>query len=454
MSGKKRGYAFDIDAWIQFHLLRLAAFHRETTKADIAVLAEIIQRYHGKFGNGWASHEHLGSMAGIHKTSVIRSKRNLERLGFITIVQAGRRGSATVYRPNFDLVAEKGSKDATETKGSYPATQTHDFGIKDATLSAEYGSMDATPSYLPDRPTRAESQIDRDDCAPATPPPTVGLVATAADGAQDGFEELWKAYSYPQRKSEARAAYIKAAPDAESHERMVAAARTWRERWAEQGKADAPRFTLAKWIEREEFECDPPAPYQQKERKAKATKPKASPANDNAKAQSEPVRIIAVEEIGNPFNDWSIRLTVDDNYFRTQTFELKVINEAGNGPDAKVYSAITDIADGYSNFLGCRLLVETQGDRIAAVKAAKPEARRVQISEADSTDRQTVSAVLEDYDGKPEGRLKLNEDRLAALCEVLGISNITDTDELLWQEFVIDERGQFVSVAEHEKDAA
>lgn len=397
--------------------------------------------------------------------------RDLCEWGWLFELEKGAGRTASRFMPNFTLfdIAEKGNfsqflngeisfsvnplgirkgfEICVHPMGNSRVT----YGVNTNTFSVHpLGNKDPlTGTVLKDGPTESGN-----DCAPATPPPTVGLVATAADGAQDGFEELWKAYSYPQRKSEARAAYIKAAPDARSHERMVAAARAWRERWAEQGKADAPRFTLAKWIEREEFDCDPPAPSQRKERKAKATKPRTSPVNDNAKAQSEPVRIIAVEEIGNRFNDWSIRLTVDDNYFRTQTFELKVIDGSGNGPDAGLYSKLTDIADGYSNFLGCRMLVETQGDRLTDVKAAKPEARRVQISEADSVDGKTVSAVLEDDDGKPEGRLKLNEDRLAALCEVLGISNIADTDELLWQEFVIDERGEFVSVAEHEKEAA
>ncbi|MBY5614213.1 helix-turn-helix domain-containing protein [Rhizobium leguminosarum] len=282
MTGKTRGYAFDVDAWVQFHLLRAAAFHPKTTKADVAVLAEIIQRYHGKFGNGWASHEHLGSMAGIHKASVIRAKRNLERLGFITVVQPGRRGSATVYQPNFALIPEKGSKDATETKGSILATETVHLGSIHETESAEYGSTDATPSYLPDRPTKAESQIDRNDPAPPSAPLPVGRAATGADGAGGGFEEVWKAYDYKQKKAEALAAYKKLAPDEELHERIVGAASIWKASWAAQQKTDAPRFTLAKWLEREEFECGPPTAYKAKEKKAPAPKKqKPQAANDN-----------------------------------------------------------------------------------------------------------------------------------------------------------------------------
>ncbi|AIC27074.1 hypothetical protein IE4771_CH01957 [Rhizobium etli bv. mimosae str. IE4771] len=276
-SGKQRGYAFDVDAWIQFHLLRLATFHPDTTKADLAVLAEIIQRYFGKFGNGWVTHEALGEIAGISKATVIRAKRNLEHLGFITVIQPGRRGSATVYKPNFDLVPRKGVTDDTETKGITHDTETAAIGCMDATETAEYGSTDDTPSYLPDRPTRAESQIDRIEFAAPVAPPLAGPSAATAEPANEGsFEELWRAYDHKRKKAEAKAAYAKLAPNPELHAKMVDAAGKWFARWAAQEKTDAPRFTLAKWIEREEYECEPPTAYKTKDRKA-ASEPKPKP---------------------------------------------------------------------------------------------------------------------------------------------------------------------------------
>ncbi len=62
-----------------------------------------------------------------------------------------------------------------------------------------------------------------------------------------------------------RKAYVLLAPGGELHAIMVAAATEWRDTWAAQGKADAPRFSLAKWIEREEYECSPPTAYQPKQ---------------------------------------------------------------------------------------------------------------------------------------------------------------------------------------------
>jgi len=283
MSGKQRGYAFDVDAWIQFHLLRLASFHPETTKADIAVLAEIIQRYHGKFGNGWASHNHLGAMAGVHKASVIRAKRNLERLGFITVLQAGRRGSATVYKPNFARVPKKGSTHATETDG---------LGSRDETEITEYGSTCATPSYLPDRPTRAESQIDRHDPAPASPPAAAGLGATAPGGA-GGFEEIFHAYyggkkGHAGSKAKARAVLRALEPSRELQARILASATEWYEAWAVQGNPDAARMHLSTWLENEDYDCKPPAAFKPKERKAKA-QPKPEAANDNVPADDDTI---------------------------------------------------------------------------------------------------------------------------------------------------------------------
>ncbi len=71
--------------------------------------------------------------------------------------------------------------------------------------------------------------------------------------------------------------------------RIVEAASAWQASWAAQGKSDAPRFTLAKWLEREEYECEPPTAFKPKERKSKAPaqKPDPDPANDNAPTEDD-----------------------------------------------------------------------------------------------------------------------------------------------------------------------
>jgi hypothetical protein len=119
------------------------------------------------------------------------------------------------------------------------------------------------------------------DCGTATPPPPPPYPADGGVSPQGatttttltGFDELWDAYDCKKGKPEARRAYAKLAPDAALHAAMVKAARAWQTRWAEQNKPDAPRFTLAKWIEREEFECEPPTAYKAKERPKKGKQP-------------------------------------------------------------------------------------------------------------------------------------------------------------------------------------
>lgn len=258
----------DIPAWRQQQLVRLALRHSETTKADCAVLAEIVQRYHGEYGNGWASFDMLIEETGLHKTTIIKAKRKLERLGFVSVLSPGRRGRSTVYLPNFDLVPERGSAQTTETKGSVDATAIDGLGSQDATEYGHLGSVDATSSYLqlPVYKTGIlESNID-----PAAPP-MAGLTAASA-GAQGErkFEQLYKAYGHRRGRADARKAYEALAPTDEAHADIMAAAEAWRQAWARQGNPDAPRFTLAKWLERECYHEDPPTGFATTQRRQRA----------------------------------------------------------------------------------------------------------------------------------------------------------------------------------------
>lgn len=160
------------------------------------------------------------------------------------------------------------------------------------TLAAELSHSIGPKTLLRDPPTGGATERENEP-APPTAPLSVGLSATDAEGAGGGFDELWKAYGARRGKPEARAAYLKAAPDSDTHRAMVDAADAWFAAWQAQGKADAPRFTLAKWLEREEYECDPPTAFKPKERKAKQ-KNLPKPANDNVSAE------------GNDIPDWMV----------------------------------------------------------------------------------------------------------------------------------------------------
>ncbi len=318
----------DIPAWRQFQLVRLALRHPDTTKADAAVLAEIIQRYHGEYGNGWASHGMLSDEAGITGRSVIRAKRKLERLGFVTVLSPGRRGRSTVYLPNFGLVPEKGDKDDTKTKGDTLVTENTALGDTPDTETASLGDTLVTSSYLhvpADKAGIHERYID-----PAAPP-VAGLTAASAGAHGEGkFDQLYKAYGHRRGRADARKAYEALAPTDEAHAEILAAAEAWRQAWARQGNPDAPRFTLAKWLERECYYEDPPTGFRSKEPK----KPKPEPVRPAPAETPVPVENRAYEVYG-PVGTYDAEITgstVSEQAGETiVTLNLHLHDAVGNG---------------------------------------------------------------------------------------------------------------------------
>ncbi|KQW22935.1 hypothetical protein ASC80_06295 [Afipia sp. Root123D2] len=140
-----------------------------------------------------------------------------------------------------------------------------------------------TESYLLNPAYKAEIQIDRfDPAAPTAPPLADGLAATAAGGAaeEEGaaladaeptFDLLWRTYGKERAggKKEARAAWNALPPETDLAA-VIEAAAAWQQSWAAQGKPDAPRFTLARWLKDERYDEDAPTGYQPKERPAKS----------------------------------------------------------------------------------------------------------------------------------------------------------------------------------------
>jgi hypothetical protein len=259
-----------------------------------------------EFHWGWAhqkyNHTSLASVRKIHATLLERNplgeaqislphinaaNRDLVECGWLFELDKGIGRSASRFIPNyaiFKVAAEGNFRSFLEGDidfSVYPLGEREGFGnsvnpLGNAGVTYEVnanrfcvdhaGNKDSlTETGRKDRSTEREI-----DPAPASPPLADGLEATAAGSAGEGFDELYRVYGNRQKKSEAKAAYMKLDPSPELHIHMVEAARRWHASWAAQGKADAPRFTLAKWIEREEYDCDPPAAFKAKERKAKA----------------------------------------------------------------------------------------------------------------------------------------------------------------------------------------
>ncbi|MFK4260025.1 hypothetical protein [Agrobacterium tumefaciens] len=282
----------------KFRLATIAPLDRRMKRKHLAVYGFLLDWYHRKYGDALASVRHIVAKLkerdpfgiGLYQGDVHSALKDLIDWGYITVEKGtGRRASR--YVPVW-------------VHGSYvretPNTTDDEISVREnqntSVREIRYTTGDSvreTPNEDPLTVTRLQDGVtvkEGLDCAPASPPPTVGLEATAAGGAQDVFEELWKAYGYRQKKADAKAAYLLASRDADTHRKMVEAAEAWFASWSAQGNPDAPRFTLAKWIEREEYECDPPRAFSKKDKPVKATVPaKTAPkaGNDNAEVREE-----------------------------------------------------------------------------------------------------------------------------------------------------------------------
>lgn len=257
------------------------------TSLDKSIAFEIVDNYRKDHRNSRASLSYLVNATGADRKSVIASTRRLVENGPFSVARQGSGTRPTEYDIDFDFVQDKlssGADTTTSLHGSSSGVDTTTGGGADSTTSNPSSGVDTTESVLPYAAYKADIQVERNDPASPSAPHADGLKATAAGDAGGGFEELWKAYGHRQKKADAKAAYLKAAPDVDLHTRMVDAAKNWLSSWAAQGKDDAPRFTLARWIEREEYECDPPTAFKGKDK----TSPKPTSRKANQPATGTP----------------------------------------------------------------------------------------------------------------------------------------------------------------------
>lgn len=246
------------------------------TRLDHKIFAEIVERYMEAHGNARVSLRFLERATKATRTNIIAALRRLLDRQAILIVREGLGTRPTEYGLNFAFTSSGIAHDTAEVAKASGIADDTAGGIAGDTSKGSSGIADDTESLLRKPVTiTGFTERDLDPAAHTAPLPSFPAGAEVAVSA-GGFESLWIAYSHRQKKTEARAAYKKLNPDTEMQARLVEAATAWRTRWEEQGNPQAARYTLAKWLEREEFECDPPAGY-----KAKA--PKAR--NDNRPAK-------------------------------------------------------------------------------------------------------------------------------------------------------------------------
>ena len=111
--------------------------------------------------------------------------------------------------------------------------------------------------------------------APAAPPPLALLRAQRAGTPRDpaaGVKELWAAYPLKHERPKAKAEYQKLNPDGTLHAEMVRAASAWASAYEDNGTYLRWRKKLHTWISGENWDADPPLPYELPKAAAIATK--------------------------------------------------------------------------------------------------------------------------------------------------------------------------------------
>ncbi|MDF2810509.1 MAG: hypothetical protein K0S56_1540 [Microvirga sp.] len=467
-------------------LYELIDFDERQTENSRFVYRFIVGWYHDEHGDALASVRHIvrairsrspkGSRD-LSRSATQRAVVLLVETGWIVRTFAGRGRSSSRYVPVFDVLA-------TAAGGLFPAIASHQLRDtnSDSIVSHSIGTLEnlashqlrdtneisvppaGTKTCLQDRATIVDPVTDRQiEPAAPTAPDAAGAGAPRSPGsageeereAKGGFDELWRAYGYRRGRAEARKAYEVLAPDGELHATMVVAAMEWRDTWAAQDKADAPRFSLAKWIEREEYECSPPTAYQPKQ--IKTDKPVAG-AKPKRGALTEVLRVLEVVKIGSPFADLKLRLVLDGLSGR-QEHVLHLLDVSGPAADGDVFQCLQDaLGTDSAQWAGARVRLEIADGRVVGAVREKLPDRVVEIVNSDVIKAGPESRAwfdLADQSGAPEGRLEIifesqdaetqveGQKRLASLCRTVGVGQIESTDELEWRPFLLKADGSF-----------
>lgn len=277
MSDVKTSKRTLLDKW---RLVRAAARdNKRLSSGDVAVLIALCDRYgsqHRPDEPPMAGHALLGAMSGMSRRATIDSTRRLIDAGYIEVLALGAGTRGTKYSLNF----ARGEADFT-TKQAVPSGEA-DFTTevkRTSPLNHASGEADFTESPLTEAPLQGALTERENDCGLATPD-AAGLSAASPSTPQEGeptFEALWRAYDYAKGKKEARAAWSALPPDT-NLAAVIEAAKAWQKSWAAQGKPDAPRFTLARWLKDERYDEDAPRGFQKVERAKSKPAGKSKPA--------------------------------------------------------------------------------------------------------------------------------------------------------------------------------
>lgn len=358
----------------QYHLLGAIIDTSWATRLDHKVARHIIDRYYPKHGNGRASLRYLERATGASRSNIIASVRRLAEQGAIALVRQGQGTRPSEFSLNFEFASSGTADNTTSSHDPSGIVDVTSGGTADDTSSASSGTADVTESYLQNPAYKAEILIDRvDPAAPTAPPLADGLAATAAGvtaveecaNTKPTFEALWRAYDHAKGKKEARAAWNDLPEDTDLAA-VIESASAWQQSWAAQGKPEAPRFTLARWLKDERYDEDAPKGFIKVER-GKAKSKSTGKGDLGIGANIKRFTIIDHKTDGSPFTDFweTYTFRADDGHeFSRRMHIVSATAEFSEGADFELKRALYFAAWGRGN---------TQGDYIGRVVGASDD---------------------------------------------------------------------------------
>lgn len=261
----------------KFKLMTDLPYDKRVKRKHVLVYGFILDWYHSKYGNALASVRHIVAIIkerdptgeGLYTGDVHSALTDLVSWKYLEQIKGSGR-KASRYIPVWPTPSVLETPNAKTDDHS--VRETPNICVREITNTKAISVLE-TPNKDPLTVTRLQTGLQNREIAPSarSAPHAATLVEGGAAVPAGGFEELWQAYGYRRDKAAAKQAYKALKPDADLHTAIVESAKSWGEAWEAQGKVDAPRRTLAKWLTSECYDEDPPRGY----------RPKRKAANDN-----------------------------------------------------------------------------------------------------------------------------------------------------------------------------
>lgn len=257
----------------QWRLYGLVARSAWATSLDKSIAYEIIENYRKDFGNSRTSLRFLETATGATRTNIIASLRRLMDFGPFSVHRQGAGVRPTEYLLHFESLS--GPLDVTSSaQVSSGIVDDTSCGPVDDTAKISSGPARNTESVLHVPAYKADVHVSENEPAARSAPPAHALGGSAAVPA-GGFDALWTAYAYRRNRAAAKDAFERLAATSINMNDVSASAEAWHDAWSQQGNPDAPRYTLAKWLEQERYLEEPPKGYKT------SVKQRPAAANDN-----------------------------------------------------------------------------------------------------------------------------------------------------------------------------